>query len=180
MGKFTRRIENRRGDFPKAASRLSAEHESETGSLQHAVDRLTAGAGHPFSIGLVAAAMVGWVAVNTAASYFRIQPFDPPPFIWLQGAVAVLGLLIAMLILTTQRREAQLANHRADLILEFVILAEQKSAKAIELLEEARRDNPLLSNRSDSEALEMSTPTDHRSMLDAIKNSGATGPENGQ
>ncbi len=52
-----------------------------------------------------------------------------------------------MLILTTQRRADELAQHREQLTLELAILSEQKTAKVIELLEEMRRDNPNLRNR---------------------------------
>ena len=79
------------------------------------------------------------------------------------------SLFIAVLILTTQRREGQLANHRAQLTLEIAILAERKSAKAIELLEELRRDSPTLVDRYDGQAHAMSAPTDHQSVLNAIK-----------
>ena len=75
------------------------------------------------------------------------------------------------LILTTQRREDQLAGHREQLTLELAILSEQKSAKIIELLEEMRRDDPSLKNRVDHEAAAMSTPADPQAVLDAIKDS---------
>jgi uncharacterized membrane protein len=56
---------------------------------------------------------------------------------------------MVVLILATQRREDQLAQHREHLILELALLDEQKTAKAIELLEEFRRNNPLIRNRVD-------------------------------
>jgi len=74
-----------------------------------------------------------------------------------------------VLILTTQRREDQLASHREQLTLELGILSEQKAAKIIELLEEMRRDDPTLRNRVDREAVAMSTPADPQAVLDAIK-----------
>jgi uncharacterized membrane protein len=73
------------------------------------------------------------------------------------------------LILVTQRREDQLAQHREHLILELVLLGEQKTAKVIELLEEFRRDNPLIRNRVDQEADNMAQPADLQRVLDAIK-----------
>ena len=91
----------------------------------------------------------------------------------MQGAVTIASLYIAALILTTQRRQAELADHRAHLTLEIAILAEQKSAKAIELLEELRRDSPTLLDRFDGQARAMSAPTDHQSVLNALKKGGA-------
>jgi uncharacterized membrane protein len=52
--------------------------------------------------------------------------------------------------------------------LELVILSEQKTAKVIQLLEEIRRDNPLIHNRVDQDADAMAQPTDPSSVLDAI------------
>ena len=72
------------------------------------------------------------------------------------------------MILTTQRRADMLASHRSQLTLELAILAEQKSAKTIALLEEIRRDNPLLKDRTDPEAEEMSVPTDPAQVLEAL------------
>ena len=54
----------------------------------------------------------------------------------------------------------QLAEHREQMTLELVILSEQKLAKIIQLLEESRRDNPLLDNRVDASADAMATPAD--------------------
>ena len=72
-------------------------------------------------------------------------------------------------ILTTQRREDQLAGYREQLTLELAILGEQKSAKIIALLEEMRRDSPTLRNRVDEEATAMSVAADPQAVLDAIK-----------
>jgi uncharacterized membrane protein len=94
---------------------------------------------------------------------------DPPPFVWLQGAVTTGVLYLAILILTTQRREEQLSNQRGQLMLELATLNDQKSSKIIEFLEEFRRDNPMIADHIDSEARAMSTPSDHRAVMDAIK-----------
>jgi uncharacterized membrane protein len=76
---------------------------------------------------------------------------------------------MVVLILVTQQREDQLAQHREHLILELALLGEQKTAKVIELLEESRRDNPLIRNRVDQEAEDMAQPADPQEVLDAIK-----------
>jgi uncharacterized membrane protein len=94
---------------------------------------------------------------------------DPPPFVWLQGAITTGALYVAILILTTQRREEQLSSQREQLLLELAILNDQKSSKIIELLEESRRDNPMIADRIDGGARTMSTPSDHRAVMDAIK-----------
>jgi uncharacterized membrane protein len=67
---------------------------------------------------------------------------DPPPFVWLQGAITTGALYVALLILTTQRREDQFSTQRGQLMLELAILNDQKSSKTIELLEESSLDDP--------------------------------------
>jgi uncharacterized membrane protein len=137
--------------------------------LQHAVDRVTALVGLPGFAAALTAAIVLWIAANLLASLFGLRPVDPPPFVWLQGALTTGALYVATLILTTQRREDKLSSQRAQLLLELAILNDKKFAKIIELLEESRRDNPALTDRIDDEARTMSTPSDHRSVMGAIK-----------
>jgi uncharacterized membrane protein len=63
----------------------------------------------------------------------------------------------------------QLSSQREQLLLELAILNDQKSSKIIELLEGLRHDSPMVTDRIDSEARAMSTPSDHRAVMDAIK-----------
>ena len=151
-----------------ATSQLLAEHRERATRLQRAIQKLTALAAHPYCTVIITTAVVLWISGNFLAMLLAIPPVEPPPFFWMQGIAGLLSLLVALLLVSTQRREAQLADRRDHLILEMVIQAERKSAKAIELLEEARRDNPLLRNRNDLEADIMSLKTDHVSVLGAI------------
>jgi uncharacterized membrane protein len=149
-------------------ARLRQAHRQEASGLQHAVDRATAVIGWPGFVVLLGLAMLGWVVVNLV----RRHPFDPPPFIGLATIMAGGALVVAALILTTQRREDKLADHRAQLVLELAIANDQKVAKIIELLEESRRDNPVMTNRIDNQADAMSTPSDATAVLEAIKELG--------
>ena len=110
-----------------------------------------------------------WVGGNLAAPWLGLEPIDPAPFVWLELVTATSALVVAALILTTQRREDKLADNRAQLILELAISNDQKIAKIVGLLEESRRDNPNLVNRVDDEADAMSTPSDTEAVLEAIK-----------
>lgn len=112
-----------------------------------------------------------WIMCNVGMMLSGRPAWDDPPFAWLQGAFGFLALYVTILILTTQRREDQLAGYREQLTLELAILGEQKSAKIIALLEEMRRDSPLLKNRIDEEATAMAVAADPQAVLDAIKES---------
>ena len=156
-------------DAARATAQLRAEHEQETSLLQHAVDRVTALVGLPGFVAALMIAIVLWIAANILTGLFGLRPVDPPPFVWLQGAITTGALFVATLILTTQRREEQLSSQRDQLLLELAILNDQKSSKIIELLEELRRDQPTIADRIDKEANTMSTPSDRHSVMDAIK-----------
>ena len=153
----------------QTTARLHAEHYERSTPLQRIVDALTARAGRPrFVVGIVVI-VVSWIGLNLALGALGRRPLDPPPFSWLQGAITLSALCMTCLILTTQRREDQLSSGREQLTLELSILAEQKAAKIIQLLEELRRDSPTIANRYDQEAADLSAPSDPRAVLDAIR-----------
>jgi uncharacterized membrane protein len=154
-------------------ARLHAEHHQSATPLQRAVDRMTALLGHPRFIGALTVIVAGWISLNLLAAAFSYHPIDPPPFSWLGCAISLVSLYMVVLILATQRREDQLGQHREQLILELAILSEQKTTKVIQLLEESRRDNPLIRNRVDQEAETMARPADPQSVIDAIKETEA-------
>ncbi len=158
-------------DTIQAIAKLHAAHHQEAGALQRLVERLTAWIGRPRFIGALTGIIALWIAGNLLAALSGKPPWDEPPSAWLQGALGLLALYVTVLILTTQRREDQLAGYREQLTLELAILSEQKSAKIIALLEEMRRDNPMLKNRIDEEAAAMAVAADPQAVLDAIKES---------
>lgn len=153
----------------RSIAQLHIEHHENATPLQRVVDRLTA----PRFIGVLTGMVAGWIGLNLTVAALGYRPIDPPPFTWLWGAASLASLYMAVLILVTQRREDQLAQHRELLILELGILSEQKTAKVIELREESRRDSPLIRDRVDLEADAMAQPSDPQSVLDAIKDTHA-------
>ena len=160
----------------QATALLRAEHDSATSSFQHAAARITHLVGLPWFVVLLTTVILGWMGANISAGMFGLRPPDPPPFVWLQGAISTGALYMAALILTTQRSQDRLATHREHLTLELAIIADQKVAKIIELLEELRRDSPLIANRSDTTARTMAEPTDPETVLQAIKTDGRETP----
>lgn len=156
-------------DTVQAIAKLHADHHQEAGTMQRSVETLTAWIGQPRFIAGLTIIIAAWILGNLLTSHLGINAWDPAPFAWLQGGLGILALYVTVLILTTQRREDQLAGYREQLTLELSILGEQKSAKIIALLEEMRRDNPNLKNRVDEEAAAMAVPADPQAVLDAIK-----------
>lgn len=161
-------------DTVQAIAKLHADHQQEAGKLQKLVEHLTAQIGRPQFLALLTIGIILWVGGNSLARWDGFEPWDPPPFVWLEDVLGITALYVTVLILTTQRREDQLAGYREQLTLELAIVSEQKSAKIIALLEEMRRDNPILEDRVDEEAVAMSVATDPQAVLDAIKDSTDT------
>ncbi|MGH6909912.1 MAG: DUF1003 domain-containing protein [Phenylobacterium sp.] len=144
---------------------LHVEHHRSASALQRAIDWATDKLGRPSVVAVVIVGVAAWFASAYAASEGHIER---PPFVWLELTATLAALLIAMLILVTQRRENLLAERRDQLTLELAILADKKSAKIIALLEEMRRDAPALANRADAESEAMARPADPAEVLAAI------------
>ena len=152
----------------RAIAELHAQHHRRATPAQRIFDRLTRLVSRPRFVGWLTGAILLWIGVNLLLPLAGLRAPDPAPFSYLQDVGEVVGLYITVLILITQRREDQLAETREQLTLELAILGEQKNAKIIALLEELRRDNPLIADRVDEEAEALSTPADPQAVLDAI------------
>ena len=113
--------------------------------------------------------VVGWILFNITVFRMEGKSFDDPPFIWLQGIVALNGVLITIAVLIRQNRMARLAELHAHLNLQVNLLAEQKTTKIIKLLEELRRDSPDVKDRRDLEVESMQIQTDPHAVLKEIE-----------
>jgi uncharacterized membrane protein len=161
-------------DTVQEVARLRAEHDQRASPLQRTVERFTARVGSSGSVVFLTILVASWIGLNCVYVAEGHNPIDPPPFYWMQGAVALAALYMTIFILATQRREDELANRHEQLILELAMLSEQKAAKIISLLEELRQDHPEIQDRVDKEAAAMSSPADSRSILEALKHHAKT------
>jgi uncharacterized membrane protein len=153
----------------QAIARLHAEHHKSATRLQRCVDRTTAVVAHPSFIVVVTVAVLAWIGGNLIAVRLGGARLDGPAFPWLQGAGELAAIYITTLVLMSQRRKDELSELREQLTLELAIMTEQKGAKVIALIEEMRRDNPLVANRIDLQADAMSTPADPTAVIEAFK-----------
>ena len=152
-----------------AIAELHRQHRRRATPSQLAVAQLTAMAGRPRFVGLVTVLFVLWIGLNGLLKLKGFAPPDPPPFTYLQAITGVAGVYITVLILITQRHENQLAEARDQLTLELAILNEQKAAKIIALMEEMRRDLPMLPDRPDPEAEQLAEPADPQAVMEALR-----------
>lgn len=148
---------------------LHARGESEVSIHQRLIERVTAFLGRPLFLNLTIGAIAVWIFLNIPANRPNLAPFDPPPFPLLAWLVSTGGLLLTIVVLITQNRQARLAERRAQLDLQVNLLSEQKIAKVIALMEELRRDMPSVRNRHDPEAEAMSEAADAHAVLDALE-----------
>jgi uncharacterized membrane protein len=148
---------------------LHKAHHKDASALARLVDFASAQVSRPACLVVIAAATLVWVVANLVLTNQGLAPFDPPPFAWANDILTLLALVVAVLIVTTQRRAGRLGERREQMTLELTLLTEQKTAKIIALLEELRRDSPQLHNRIDQEAHDMSAPADPNLVLGAIE-----------
>jgi uncharacterized membrane protein len=150
-------------------AQLHTEAEGRVGRHQKTIEKLTACIGHRWTLNVIVGSVALWIAVNTLASHIGLSPLDAPPFPWLQGAVSLSALLVTTMVLTTQNRQAKFSSHRGNLDLQVNLVAEQKIAKLIALLEELRRDLPTVRDRVDPVADAMAQAVDPQAVLSVLE-----------
>jgi len=134
------------------------------------MEGLTGMLGRPRTVYVIVAVVAGWIAFNVLMPrLWGRAPIDPAPFFWLQGVVAMFSLLMTTLVLITENRQTRNADERAHLDLQVNVLAEHKIAKMIGLLEELRRDLPMVKDRVDQEAEAMQEAADPEAILAALE-----------
>jgi uncharacterized membrane protein len=154
-----------------AVAQIHSDHHLKRTAMEIFMDDWTARLARPAVLAAVICGVALWIAFNLLAPLAGYAIIDEPPFPWLFEALTLLGVVMGILILSTQRRADQLAELREQMTLELASVTERKVAKVIELIEELRRDSPTLKNRTDHEARQMSERTSPGEVLIAIKDS---------
>jgi uncharacterized membrane protein len=148
---------------------LYSREEQKVDRPQRAVELLTAFFARSFVIWGSLLFIFLWMFGNTLAPSLHWVPLDPPPFNGLQDGLTIAGFAMALMILSTQNRQSKIEERHAQLDLQVNLLAEQKIAKIIALLEELRRDLPNVQNRYDPEAESMQEAADPLAVLNALE-----------
>lgn len=143
-------------------------------SSQRRLERVSRFLGRPLYLIGVVGFVALWVAYNWGASVVHLRPFDPPPFAWLDGILTFTALMTTTIVLIAQNRQAKLEQQRAHLDLQVNLLTEQKVTKLIHLLEELRRDLPMVRDRHDPQAAAMQEGADTGRVASALRDVGLT------
>ena len=136
---------------------------------QRWIERVTSRIGRPLTFYLVVLFVILWLGANLAVLHVNGSTFDAPPFAYLQGIVSLSALLVAILILTTANRVAQIDTQRDKLDLQINLLNERRTGKLIRMLDEFRRDSPEVPTYDDPEAQQLSEPTNAHEVSRAIE-----------
>ena len=147
------------------------EHEK-VGTSQRRLEIVSTLIGRPLYLGVLLAIVGLWIAVNGIASRLGAAPVDPPPFVWLTSFLTLAALVTTTVVLFAQNRQSKLENQRAHLDLQVNLLTEQKVTKLIHLIEELRRDLPMVKDRHDPEAAALQQRTETSRVLSALESGG--------
>jgi uncharacterized membrane protein len=146
----------------------------QTSVSQRRVERIGRFMGRPvYLVGLLCLAIL-WVAVNVGMSHFGYAPLDPVPFEMLQGMLSLSALITTTIVLIAQNRQSKLEQQHTHLGLQVNLLTEQKVSKLIHLIEELRRDLPMVKDRHDPQAILLQEGADTEQVLSAIEDVGLT------
>lgn len=150
-------------------SALYLRKEQDVTRSQRALEAISDSLGRPFYLGVTVLFVAFWVAINVLAPRWGVAAFDPLPFHLLQGIVGLGAFLAMIVVLIKQNRLGKLEERRAHLELQINLISEQKTTKLINLIEELRRDLPMIKDRHDPEAAAYQLPTDPESVLAALE-----------
>ncbi len=131
---------------------IALEHERRVNPHQRAIENMTSWFGRPTTVYVALAISIGWIALNVLGNRIGVRPWDKPPFTTLQSVWSLCALMLTIIVLITQNRQAKLDKIHSQLALQLSLLSDHKTAKIIALLEELRRDMPQVPNRVDTEA----------------------------
>jgi uncharacterized membrane protein len=144
-----------------------------TSASQRLVERMSRFIGRPAYLLGVLVFVVAWIAGNLGAP-FGIAPFDPPPFEMLDGILTFSALVTATIVLIAQNRQTKQEQQHRHLDLQLSLLTEQKVTKLIHLVEELRRDLPMVKDRDDPQATVLQQAADTASVISAMDEVGLT------
>ncbi len=142
------------------------------GTAQKRVERVSRFLGRPLYLIALLCVIALWVAINVFAS--AAGRWDPPPFELLDGVMTLISLVTTTIVLIAQNRAAKLEKQHTHLGLQVALLTEQKVTKLINLLEELRRDMPMVKDRHDAHAEALQESADTAKVLAALEETGAT------
>jgi uncharacterized membrane protein len=141
---------------------------------QRRVERVSRFIGRPSYLISILGIVAAWALYNSTAPIWGLTPFDAPPFEMLDGIMSLVALITTTIVLIAQNRQAKLEQQHTHLALQVNLLTEQKVTKLIHLIEELRRDLPMVKDRHDAQATALQERADTAQVVSAIEEVGLT------
>ncbi|HTV80278.1 MAG TPA: DUF1003 domain-containing protein [Steroidobacteraceae bacterium] len=139
---------------------------------QRIVERFSGYIGRPRYLALLMSFVVAWIVFNSLAPHWGASAFDPFPYPLLDGILTLAALFSTTIVLIAQNRQTRQEQQHTHIALQLNLATEQKVAKIIKLIEELRRDLPMVRNRYDPQAERFAEKTDALQVLSAIEEVG--------
>lgn len=144
-----------------------------TSPFQRRLERVRQFVAHPlYLVGILSLSAL-WMLLNAGVTLLHRSAIDPPPFGWLELTLSFVALLTTTVVLIAQNRQTKLEQQRADLDLQVNLLTEQKVTKIIHLLEELRRDLPMVKDRHDPQAVVLQEGANTEQVASALRDVAA-------
>lgn len=99
-----------------------------------------------------------WILINTE-KIPGIEPFDPYPFNFLTMVVSLEAIMLSIIVLISQNREAKINTIRDEVDTRIDAIAEEKIAKILEMLARLMRKHGIDTSR-DPDVKKMQKPVD--------------------
>lgn len=136
------------------------------------LDRVSRFLGRPSYLLVLVGFVLAWITGNWWLGHSGGMPFDPFPYPLLDGIITLAALISTTVILIAQNRQTRIEQQHTHIALQLSLTTEQKVAKIINLMEELRRDLPMVRNRYDPQAATFAEKTDALQVLSAIEEVG--------
>ena len=95
------------------AMRLRAERK--VSRHQRLIEKVSSSLGQPGAVYSIILLVVLWITVNMLHSQLGLSRLDEPPFPWLQGITSLSALIMTVVVLTTQNRQAKMTEQSTRL-----------------------------------------------------------------
>jgi uncharacterized membrane protein len=154
------------GEAVQTTARLHAANARSATPVERVFENMMALLARAATAGFLTVFVAAWIGANLLLGR---RAFDAPPFQMLAALLTLFAVYMTIIILIVQRRTQKLGEHREQLMLQLALLSDQKSAKLIALIEELRRDDPLIRNRSDFQAEEFTKTVSPETVMEVIR-----------
>lgn len=151
----------------KAIKSFKAKADAKRSSTDKFADLLTAKFGTIAFLSLNVIWFVVWIVINTGMT--SIEPFDPFPFGLLTMIVSLEAIVLAIIVLISQNREARVSELREEIELQLNTISEGEVTKLINLMA-ILLEKQGVKIHDDPELKKMLKPIDSAEMIRQLEN----------